>query len=71
MSAALEDEDFYMNVLRYMNQDDRRNVSTFINPMTSSFPTHEAEKHGLDDETTLNELESKRRGACDLVSRET
>jgi len=62
MSANMGDDDFYQNLLQYMNQ----NTTTpfmYSNPL--SFSPHEAEKHSLDDTESMNNdaTDSKRRGA--------
>ena len=61
MSATMADEDFYQNLMQYMNQ----NTTTpfmYSNPL--SFSPHEAEKHSLDDAEDFAEdaNDSKRRG---------
>lgn len=57
MSATLGDDDFYQNLLQYMNQNTTQ--SSF---MPLSFSPHEAEKHSLEDGTMTDEVDSKRRG---------
>jgi hypothetical protein len=57
----MADEDFYQNLMQYMNQ----NTTTpfmYSNPL--SFSPHEAEKHSLDDAEDFAEdaNDSKRRG---------
>jgi len=60
MSAAFGDDDFYQNLLQYMNQSTtpQGNVLYTTPP---SFSPHEAEKHSLDDDSVMDEGESKRR----------
>jgi hypothetical protein len=60
MSAALGDDDFYSNLMQYMNQD---SLNPFLNSTAMSLSPHEAEKHTLDDDdSVMDEGESKRRG---------
>ena len=59
MSATFGDDEFYNNLLQYMNQTTQ---GSFLNTMPLSFSPHEAEKHGL-DETMTDVTDSKRRGA--------
>jgi len=58
MSTAMGDDDFYQNLLQYMNQNNQ-NPFQFSNPL--SFSPTEAEKHGLDESMT-DESDNKRRG---------
>ena len=57
MSGVLGDDDFYQNLLKYMNQNTE--YSNFQS--LPSFSPHEAEKHGL-DEVMTDQTDSKRRG---------
>ena len=59
MSGTLGNDDFYQNLLQYMNQNTQYET---ISPQPMSFSPHEAEKHGR-DEIMTDENDSKRRGA--------
>ena len=62
MSATMADDDFYQNLLQYMNQN---TTTPFIYSNPLSFSPHEAEKHSLDDAEEMDEdaMDTKRRGA--------
>jgi hypothetical protein len=62
----MADEDFYQNLLQYMNQNTATPLM-FSNPL--SFSPHEAEKHSLDDVEGMNDdaADTKRRGALHLT----
>jgi hypothetical protein len=60
MSATLGDDDFYNNLLQYMNPNTIQNP--FMNPQPLSFSPHEAEKHGREDEPMNDQVDPKRRG---------
>lgn len=63
MSAAFGDDDFYQNLLQYMNQNTITAQSSSMNTIPLSFSPHEAEKRGLEDEPMSDEIDTKRRGA--------
>jgi hypothetical protein len=61
MSATMGDDDFYQNLLQYMNQS---TSTPFLNSMPLSFSPQETEKHSLDETMTDDgAMDSKRRGA--------
>lgn len=61
MSATMGDDEFYQNLLQYMNQN---TSTTFVDTMPMSFSPHEAEKHSLDEPMAEDgAMDSKRRGA--------
>jgi hypothetical protein len=63
MSATMGDDDFYQNLLQYMNQS---TSTSFLDGMPMSFSPHEAEKHSLDETMTDDgAMDTKRRGASD------
>ena len=53
------DDDFYQNLLQHMNQNTQ---DPFLYSTPMLFSPHEAEKHTLDDDSVMDEGESKRRG---------
>jgi hypothetical protein len=65
MSGALGSDDFYQNLLQYMNQNTQYET---VNSLPLSFAPHEAEKHGR-DEVMTDENDNKRRGAFDISVR--
>lgn len=64
MSATLGDDDFFQNVLQYIDQNTR---DSFMTQTPPSFYPHEAEKRGLEDEPMTNELDNKRRGVFNFL----
>jgi hypothetical protein len=64
MSATFGDDDFYQNLFQYM---DPNTHNTLMNQIPLSFSPHEAEKHGLEDETMTDELDNKRRGVFNFL----
>jgi hypothetical protein len=60
MSGTMGTDDFYQNLLQYMNQNTQFET---IDPAPLSFSPHEAEKHSLDDEVMTDDFDNKRRGA--------
>lgn len=70
MSAGLGNDDFYQNLLQYMNRNAQSPSNAVFqynesNPL--SFSPHEAEKHSL-DETMMDESDYKRRGVFSSCS---
>ena len=73
MSAPLGSDDFYQNLLQYMNHNTTTSPVFTSPPATispMSFSTHEAEKHSR-DETMTDANESKRRGVFSVVDKST
>lgn len=64
MSGTLGDNDFYENLLQYMNENTQ---IAFMNQTPLSFSPHEAEKHSLEDETMTEEVDNKRRGMFNFL----
>jgi hypothetical protein len=58
MSATLGGDDYYQNLLQYMNQNTE---SSFLDSASLSLSPHETEKRGFDDMQT-DQADTKRRG---------
>lgn len=58
MSATIGNDDYYQNLLQYMNLNTQ---SSILNSAPSSFSPHETEKRGL-DEMLMDQADTKRRG---------
>jgi hypothetical protein len=64
MSTTLGDNDYYQNLLQYMNSN---NQDSFLNSASLSFSPHEAEKRTLDEMQT-DQTDAKRRGKSFISS---
>jgi hypothetical protein len=64
MSATLGDNDFYEDLLQYMNENTQ---ISFMNQTPLSFSPHEAEKRSLEDETMMEDVDNKRRGMFNFL----